>query len=652
MSKQIIDYKSYYDRILACWIGKSLGGIIGAPYENHKNFNQVTYDKLWPEILYPNDDLDIQVVWLEALQKLGPYLTSRKLADFWHENCFYTCCEYGIFIDNLEHGIYPPLSGRWNNPFFQGSEGCPIRSDIWGLISPGNPVLAMHYAGMDGCLDHGPVSIQLEQFYSAVTSLAFFENDLNKVLDQAIAVTGKENAAVEVVENVRKICSQTSNEHDVWRKLVRLYGHHDASRGKMNLAIVLAALFQGGNDFKKIIHICVQYGWDADCSAASAGAIYGTMHGSASLPQDWQAKMGKTLICACEIAHQYTALTDFARETAEIGCEIALGLNKNCCVITNAPVVTLRSEPDPEVEIKAVYANDEPLLRVNRATDVTLQIINPTGKCFDGILELCADKHLLASVNAVKLHLPPGETAEVKLNVSYAYELDYLENYNFVNVMFKEASTGEVIAQDKFGFFAAPQFMVYGPYWDMYDHDRFDECPYQNDKVKCNPSAIPGCLDYFNHHVRHNHAYLDEDKLMIGELPEELPFVVELPSAVINNSDLSGFVGECCYYIVSDFIAEELLDEAVFGVSRNAPCKFYLDGEKCFDLQKYTCWAPECDYSRTFKLNGKPQRVVVKISCEREDFKLSWGFSSMVFDKRYAKSPRCKIKFKNYLKDM
>lgn len=644
MSKQIIDYKSYYDRILACWIGKSLGGVVGAPYENHKNFNQVTYDKLWPEILYPNDDLDIQVVWLEALQKLGPYLTSRKLADFWHENCFYTCCEYGIFIDNLEHGVYPPLSGRWHNPFFQGSEGCPIRSDIWGLISPGNPALAMHYAGMDGCLDHGPVSIQLEQFYAAVTSIAFFESDLNKILDQAIAVTGKENAAVEVVANVRKICSQTTNEHDVWRKLVRLYGHHDASRGKMNLGIVLAALFLGGNDFKKIIHICVQYGWDADCSAASAGAIYGTMHGSASLPQDWQDKMGKTLICACEIAHQYTALTDFARETAEIGCEIAACLNDRC-QIANAPSVTVRPAPLPEVSFKFRYENDEPLLRTGKSTTVFVQIDNPTDQEISGILQLLPDKHLQISVSECTVKIPPQSQSEVAVQVKYAAAMEYLEEYNFVAVELKTPAGDRVIAQDRFGFFAAPQYVVYGPYWDMYDTEKYDECPFQNDKVKCNPSAIPGCLDYFNHHVRHDHAYLDEEKIQTGTLPEELPYKKELSSNIISSGDLSNFVGECCYYVVSDFIAEPC-DQAILAISRNCPVKIWLDGELCFDLKKYTCWAPEGDWGKTFKLTGKPQRIVAKISCEREDFKVSWSFSKMWSDRTRAVSPHCKIRYK------
>ena len=43
-----------YDKILGCWTGKSIGGIIGAPYECHKHFKECDPDHLWPKKLYPN----------------------------------------------------------------------------------------------------------------------------------------------------------------------------------------------------------------------------------------------------------------------------------------------------------------------------------------------------------------------------------------------------------------------------------------------------------------------------------------------------------------------------------------------------------------------------------------------------------------------
>ena len=186
--------------------------------------------------------------------------------------------------------------------------------------------------------------------------------------------------------------------------------------------------------------------------------------------------------------------------------------------------------------------------------------------------------------------------------------------------------------------------MVYGPYWDMYDKEKYDICPFQNDEVKCNPSAIPGCMDYFNHHVRLQHAYLDEERLLKEDIPEELPFAVELEDGIVTNDRLCNFVGEACYYIVSEFEAYEEHPEVVFGLSRNTPCKVWLDGRLCFEYSKYTCWAPEGDWGVTFKLTGKRQRVVVKVASEVEAFKISWGFSQMVSQRKRAVSPSCSVR--------
>ena len=144
-----LDYGEYRDRIRACWLGKSIGGAIGARMENQKTRLALDREKLWPETVVPNDDMDIQLVWLEALQERGPWLGSDDLVEFWQDRCWYNFAEYGVFLNNVQRGIRPPLSGTWNNRFFFESEGCPIRSEIWGLVCPGNPALAAEYVDAD-----------------------------------------------------------------------------------------------------------------------------------------------------------------------------------------------------------------------------------------------------------------------------------------------------------------------------------------------------------------------------------------------------------------------------------------------------------------------------------------------------------------------
>ena len=71
-----LTYDIYLDRVWGGWYGKCLGGAAGAPLEGFKRINDV---KDFTEVMnpdLPNDDLDLQLLWLEVLEKEGPYLDS------------------------------------------------------------------------------------------------------------------------------------------------------------------------------------------------------------------------------------------------------------------------------------------------------------------------------------------------------------------------------------------------------------------------------------------------------------------------------------------------------------------------------------------------------------------------------------------------
>ena len=71
------------DKITACWIGKNIGGTIGGPYEHKHDFLDVKGFSTQPGVPLPNDDLDLQLVWLLALEKEGPFhFSSRTLAEY------------------------------------------------------------------------------------------------------------------------------------------------------------------------------------------------------------------------------------------------------------------------------------------------------------------------------------------------------------------------------------------------------------------------------------------------------------------------------------------------------------------------------------------------------------------------------------------
>ena len=58
----------YWDKVYACWLGKNIGGTLGGPYESKKEVLNVTGFTTEPGTPLPNDDLDLQLVWLFALE--------------------------------------------------------------------------------------------------------------------------------------------------------------------------------------------------------------------------------------------------------------------------------------------------------------------------------------------------------------------------------------------------------------------------------------------------------------------------------------------------------------------------------------------------------------------------------------------------------
>ena len=56
---------NYYDKILGCWLGKCLGGNIGQAYEGMKQRMPIKFTREFVEKAIPNDDLDLQILWLD-----------------------------------------------------------------------------------------------------------------------------------------------------------------------------------------------------------------------------------------------------------------------------------------------------------------------------------------------------------------------------------------------------------------------------------------------------------------------------------------------------------------------------------------------------------------------------------------------------------
>jgi ADP-ribosylglycohydrolase len=312
----------YRRRVLGCWLGKNIGGTLGAPFEWLRQTNDVAFytQNLGGEPL-PNDDLDLQLLWLIALEERGLDLTAHTLAEYW---CLYVTphwSEYGTAKVNLRSGLPPPWSGICGNEF-RHSCGAFIRSEIWACIAPGLPDVAARYAVEDAVVDHGDgEGTWGEVFFAALESAAFVCDDLDALIEIGLSYLPSESGVAGAVR-----CAVEAHRSGLgWREardeILRqhrgstFFGWPDRTsaedrakgfdQGRLgydapsNVALTILALLEGGDDFGRVVTTAVNCGEDTDCTAATAGALFGLMHGVEAIPQKWTEPVGRRIKTAC-----------------------------------------------------------------------------------------------------------------------------------------------------------------------------------------------------------------------------------------------------------------------------------------------------------------------------------------------------------------
>ena len=80
----ILDKQKYKDKVYACWLGKNIGGTMGTPYEGKRQMNDIKGFVTEANVVLPNDDLDLQLVWLYAMEQNGPEaINGSRLGEHW-----------------------------------------------------------------------------------------------------------------------------------------------------------------------------------------------------------------------------------------------------------------------------------------------------------------------------------------------------------------------------------------------------------------------------------------------------------------------------------------------------------------------------------------------------------------------------------------
>ncbi|QOV18837.1 ADP-ribosylglycohydrolase family protein [Blautia liquoris] len=312
----MMDRELYRKKLQGCWLGKNVGGTLGMPMEWERAANDVTYytheSKGKP---LANDDLDIQILWLIALEDKGLHIDAKILGEYFNEFMIFTHAEYGTAKTNLRAGLQPPVTGTFNNEF-KDSCGSYIRSEIWACIFPGYPELAAKYAYEDAVVDHGNgEGVYAEVFIAAMESAAFYETDIRRLIEIGLSYIPEKcdlycciREAIEAYDkgiswkDSREMIMKDYVGHLEWHGIAVEDAEKGYDQGKMgwdvpsNIMIIVFSLLYGKGDFDKSICTAVHYGEDTDCTAGTIASMFGIMYGTDCMDEKWLKPIGNAIV--------------------------------------------------------------------------------------------------------------------------------------------------------------------------------------------------------------------------------------------------------------------------------------------------------------------------------------------------------------------
>jgi ADP-ribosylglycohydrolase len=292
-----LESAAFRDKVYGCWMGKNCGGTLGAPLEEVWG-KQELFDVWWyPQLQeggIPNDDLEMQLIWLKALEEVGPHITAIDLAQYWLDHIGYNWDEYGLSKTNLHLGLLPPISGAYNN-WFKDCMGSPIRSEIWACVAPGVPSIAARLAYADAICDHASgEGVFGSLFNAAVESAAFVVSDREQLIEIGLSYIPSWSKTAKAIEAARTAYVENKSWQEAREYVLQVTPSPIAQYAPINLGFQIIGWLYG-EDFGDALCKAVNCGYDTDCTGATLGSYLGILAGRHALPEKWTAPLGDSI---------------------------------------------------------------------------------------------------------------------------------------------------------------------------------------------------------------------------------------------------------------------------------------------------------------------------------------------------------------------
>ena len=296
---QTIDIETLKDKIAGGWAGKMIGVTYGGPteYAFRKAINDAPIKWTPADLGSSNtqDDLYVQLSFIMAMDKYGIDVSAKDIQSMM------ATADFTVWAANLQarknyyNGIYPPLSGSPEYNYRADDIDFQIESDFIGFMNPGMIQNSITISDKIGHIMNYGDGVYGGTFVAAMESAAFFENDIEKIVETGLTAIPNESNYSNIISDVIKLHKQyPDNWKLAWKELDDKWSEIDISGAgidfnfdaTLNGAYIVMGLLYGDGDVLKTIDISTRCGQDSDCNPANAMAVLGVVKGYSNLPEE------------------------------------------------------------------------------------------------------------------------------------------------------------------------------------------------------------------------------------------------------------------------------------------------------------------------------------------------------------------------------
>ncbi len=381
--ERAISEKELNDKISAFWLGQLVGNYYGLPFENkyvdeavpflvnrvytYKDDEAIILNRNdWRghipvfidavEGAFADDDTDIEFITLYAVEKYGLDITYPEITEMWKKHI-----NRRIWVANrtarslMNNGFVAPETGRKENNRNWFQIDPQLVNEIWSAFYPGMTKKAGERALWGARITNDDWGTHPTIAYGVMISAAFFEKDVEKLVQMAIDAVPNEGPFAEGLRDVVKWHKENDNWRDTRKMIHDKYYRYKKGSYEAPVSVVsslnnglcgIMAILYGEGDFMKTVGIAVSAGYDCDNQAATCAGLIGVLQGTKCLPTKMVEEFNDQYVCFTRDDVQIaTPLSEIEKRIAAIA---------KTAILENGGRIEVRSNDASSVKNKTI----------------------------------------------------------------------------------------------------------------------------------------------------------------------------------------------------------------------------------------------------------------------------------------------------------